>query len=284
MRNVKSLGRSRTFTGAFPRSPATSIQSFLLALMIVLSPTFSVAQTTSGNSGLDTATSNDQYFSIKGVQVGDWTTSSLTITGQLVTTTTPSGTLGNITASTGNITATTGNISAPSGNVGANSVTLSGATNYGAGAVSAVSMYSSGYYHTSDARLKTDIHPISGALDKLLEIRGVEFNWKKDGHGDMGIVAQNVAQVFPNVVTKDGNGIMSVEYDSMVGPMIEAIRELKIENDGLKAKVAAIDDMKAQLKEISASLQALKKTDAQTHAIKFDNGAQEVRPSPSLAP
>ena len=100
------------------------------------------------------------------------------------------------------------------------------------------------YDHTSDLRLKTDIHPVENALDRLLSINGVEFKWKKDGREDMGVVAQNVATVFPNVVHTNGAGIKSVEYDSLVAPIIESIRELKAKNDGLSSE---IKDMKAKL-------------------------------------
>jgi len=125
------------------------------------------------------------------------------------------------------------------------------------------SVLSSAYYHSSDARLKTDIRPIDNALDKMLAIRGVTFNWKKDGRPDMGVVAQNVAEVFPNVVTKNKDGMMAVEYDSLVGPMIESMRELKdktdrleSENTSLRAKVAGLDTIKAQLTQIRAMLES----------------------------
>jgi len=102
------------------------------------------------------------------------------------------------------------------------------------------------YAHTSDLRLKTDVHPVPDALDRILSIRGVEFRWTADGRPDMGVVAQNVGEVFPNVVHMDNRGFLSVEYDSLVAPMIEAIRELKTENDYLLA----------ELKEIRARLNA----------------------------
>jgi len=118
-----------------------------------------------------------------------------------------------------------------------------------AGEVRAVS-----FFHGSDARLKTDVKPIEQALDKVLAIKGVEFKWKKDNRTDVGVVAQNVAEVFPQIVHKDSEGMMSVEYDSLIGPVIEAIRELKKENDALRSKVETIDSLKAQLDDLRASL------------------------------
>jgi Chaperone of endosialidase len=145
---------------------------------------------------------------------------------------------------------------------------------------------STAYYHSSDARLKTSIHPINNALDKLMSIHGVEFNWKKDGRGDMGVIAQDVAQVFPNVISKDQNGIMAVEYDSLVGPMIEAIRTLKVENDDLRQKVEALDDMKAQMTQIRDTLQTLKQENAHLRSIKLDNNGENatIKPSSNMSP
>jgi hypothetical protein len=90
------------------------------------------------------------------------------------------------------------------------------------------------YYYASDARLKTGIHPIPDALDKLLAVKGVDFRWKDSGRADMGVVAQNVAEVFPELVTKNKDGIMAVEYGNMIAPIIESIRQLKADDDKLK--------------------------------------------------
>jgi hypothetical protein len=129
------------------------------------------------------------------------------------------------------------------------------------------------HYYSSDARLKTDVHPIKGALDRLLEIRGVEFKWKEDGRADMGVVAQNVAEVFPTLVAQDSKGMMSVEYGNLVGPMIEAIRTLKVQNDGLEA----------QVKEIAASLQTLKQENAKLRSsVRYEESSS--KPAPTAAP
>lgn len=125
------------------------------------------------------------------------------------------------------------------------------------------------YYHSSDERLKTDIHPIHDALGKLLAIKGVTFDWKKGGRPDMGVVAQNVAAVFPDIVRRGDNGMMAVEYDSLVGPMIESIRQLKMENDQLKAEVT----------EIRAEVAALKQNAAAQARVP---AAAAIAPSPAI--
>jgi Chaperone of endosialidase len=106
-------------------------------------------------------------------------------------------------------------------------------------------VYAPAYFHTSDTRLKTDIKPVDHALDKVLALQGVTFNWKKDGHSDMGVTAQNVESVFPNAVSKGTDGMMSVNYDSLIGPMIEAIRELNAKNEKLEAEIADLKKARA---------------------------------------
>jgi len=134
--------------------------------------------------------------------------------------------------------------------------------------VSTYAVHAGAYYHGSDARLKTDIRPITHALDKVLALKGIEFNWKQDGRPDMGMTAQNVAEVFPNVVRSGSDGMMSVEYDSIVGPLIEAMRELKAKDDQVVARQRATSHqleienarLEAEISDIRKSLVALKKT------------------------
>jgi septal ring factor EnvC (AmiA/AmiB activator) len=76
--------------------------------------------------------------------------------------------------------------------------------------------------------------------------------------------------VFPDVVTKGKDGMMAVEYDSLVGPMIEAIRELKTQNDDLRDQVSAMSDMQTQLTEIRATLKDLKAENQQLKSVRAE--------------
>jgi hypothetical protein len=88
----------------------------------------------------------------------------------------------------------------------------------------------------SDARLKTDVQTIDGALDKVSAMRGVSFVWKDTGQRSIGVIAQEVAEVVPEVVHEGANGYLSVAYGNMVGVLIEAVKELRDEVLQLKAK------------------------------------------------
>ena len=88
----------------------------------------------------------------------------------------------------------------------------------------------------SDERLKSDIKTIDGALDKVMSLRGCSYI--KDDKQEIGVIAQEVEKVIPEVVmtANDDIGTKSVAYGNMVGLLIEAIKELKTEIDQLKAK------------------------------------------------
>ena len=96
-------------------------------------------------------------------------------------------------------------------------------------------------YYSSDERLKDNISLIPNALDKVSKLRGVEFDWndKQDvyqGH-DVGVIAQDVQEVLPELVQERADGYLAVKYEKMVGLLIESIKELKTEVDDLKQQL-----------------------------------------------
>ena len=100
-------------------------------------------------------------------------------------------------------------------------------------------------FFSSDERLKDNVQVIANALAKVLQIRGVEFDWNnldepEDGYfvrkHDVGVIAQEIEKVLPEVVGTREDGIKAVKYDRIVPLLIEAIKELKAEIDALKGK------------------------------------------------
>jgi hypothetical protein len=102
-------------------------------------------------------------------------------------------------------------------------------------------------YYSSDARLKENINPLSNALNKLLQVNGVEFDWTEeyinkrggeDGYfvrkHDVGIIAQEIKEVLPEVVAEREDGYLAVRYEKIVPLLIEAIKELQAEIAELK--------------------------------------------------
>jgi hypothetical protein len=100
-------------------------------------------------------------------------------------------------------------------------------------------------FFSSDERLKDNVQVIANALAKVLQIRGVEFDWNnldepEDGYfvrkHDVGVIAQEIEKVLPEVVGTREDGIKAVKYDRIIPLLIEAIKELKAEVDALKGK------------------------------------------------
>ena len=85
----------------------------------------------------------------------------------------------------------------------------------------------SGVYSPSDARLKTNVQPLTNPLDIVLALRGVTFNRISDEtqQTHVGLIAQEVEQVLPEVVITDHAGYKSVAYANIVSVLVEAIKE-----------------------------------------------------------
>lgn len=100
-------------------------------------------------------------------------------------------------------------------------------------------------YSSSDARLKTNIKKIDNPLEKLDKIDGIIYNWSVDACKDnefrspevpeVGVLAQQVNEVLPEIVTTREDGYMAVKYERIVPLLIESIKELKKEIEELKS-------------------------------------------------
>jgi len=86
----------------------------------------------------------------------------------------------------------------------------------------------------SDESLKKDVKTIEGALDKTKELRGVEFTRIADDSRSIGVIAQELENVLPELVLTDDEGIKSVNYAQITGLLIEAVKELSAKVDELK--------------------------------------------------
>lgn len=90
----------------------------------------------------------------------------------------------------------------------------------------------------SDQRLKKDIKPISGALKTIEQLNGFYYNWKEEAHRSkerqIGFIAQEVEKVLPELVREDDEGYKSLNYSGIVPVLVEAVKELKKDNDKLR--------------------------------------------------
>jgi hypothetical protein len=97
----------------------------------------------------------------------------------------------------------------------------------------------------SSRRWKTNIQPLQGSLAKVMQLNGVSFNWRETGKHDIGLIAEDVGQVVPEVVAYEDNGVdaKSVDYARLTALLIEAVKEQQKTIDQLKSE---LDDLKGQ--------------------------------------
>lgn len=105
---------------------------------------------------------------------------------------------------------------------------------------------------TSDERLKCNIKPLKNSLENILKLKGVTYEWKDKPQGqDLGVIAQDVQKVFPDVVVKDNEtGFLAVKYNALIAPIIEAIRDLFNWN---AQQDLEIEQLRKELKELRRS-------------------------------
>ena len=95
-------------------------------------------------------------------------------------------------------------------------------------------------YYSSDERLKDNIEIIADPISKVKQIRGVSWDWNEltdlEGH-DVGVIAQELEQVLPELVVERTNGYKAVRYEKIVALLIEAIKDQQSQIDELKSKL-----------------------------------------------
>lgn len=96
-------------------------------------------------------------------------------------------------------------------------------------------------FYSSDARLKDNITPIDDPLAKVLSISGNTFTWNDKSHHtgeDVGVVAQEILEILPQIVTQRDSGYLAVDYQKIVPLLIEAIKELSAKVEKLEEKLS----------------------------------------------
>ena len=129
---------------------------------------------------------------------------------------------------------------------------------------------------SSDARFKTNVATLTNALDTVLNLRGVNFDWKRDSFPDrhfpegrqVGFIAQELEKFLPEVVSRDAQDYRAVAYGSVVPVLVEAIKAQQKQIEELKAQIKQRDgeqkDIAELKRQVAALLEAIKtaKTDA----------------------
>ncbi len=127
-----------------------------------------------------------------------------------------------------------------------------------------------GGYTTSDRRWKKDIVPIKDGLSIVDRLQGVTFDWRRKEFPQMhftegrqfGFIAQEVQKIVPEAVSTDNAGYENVSYQSFIPILAEAVKQLKADNDDLRAELKVANDSQAAdgkaIAELRGEVAALK--------------------------
>lgn len=124
-----------------------------------------------------------------------------------------------------------------------------------------------GITETSDLRWKKDVKTLSNSLEKVGQLRGVSYNWRKDEFPDknfdnkeqIGLIAQEVEKIYPQLVDTDALGFKSVQYSKVVALLIEALKEQQSEISSLKAEVSKMSALEGKVNALTALVEILAK-------------------------
>ena len=112
-----------------------------------------------------------------------------------------------------------------SGNLGVGTTTPSRAVDVVGEGYFTGNVTASNFLTLSDGHYKTNIRQIEGASGVISSLNGVRFQWKEGGDHDLGFIAQNVQEVFPEGVY--GSNILHVNYQKVIPILVEAVKELQ---------------------------------------------------------
>ncbi len=125
-----------------------------------------------------------------------------------------------------------------------------------------------GFNNLSDARFKTNVASLHNALDDILSLRGVAYDWKRDAFKDrnfaegrqFGFIAQEVEKIFPDLVATDEQGYKAVNYLGVIPVLVEAVKTqnkrieaLSKENNAKEKRLSTVEAQNAELKKRQAA-------------------------------
>ncbi|MFZ4712483.1 MAG: tail fiber domain-containing protein [Bacteriovoracaceae bacterium] len=130
--------------------------------------------------------------------------------------------------------------------------------------------------YTSDRRLKTNIESLPQSLEKILNLKGVMFDWKNqtiDSEKQIGFIAQDVQKQFPELVRQREDGFLGINYAALVSPIVEAIKEFHLKFMNItkqqNREVAALKEENKNLRNQMSLLNSrLDKLEKDMHKVK----------------
>jgi hypothetical protein len=145
-------------------------------------------------------------------------------------------------------------------------ITPSGFVGIGTAAPGAYNLYvngttycTSGVWNGSDFRWKKDIEPLGNVLQEIVQLNGVKYSWRREEFPEMnfesgtqiGLIAQDVEKIFPQLVRTNDDGYKAVAYDKLSAVLLEGIKE---QQEIIEKQDAEIQSLKSRLERIEALL------------------------------
>ena len=161
-------------------------------------------------------------------------------------------------------------------NIGIGTTAPSNILTIGRGAGHAIA---DGWDTYSSRRWKTNIHTLHSALEKVEQLRGVSYDLKANGKHEVGVIAEEVGAIVPEVVTweKNGTDAQSVDYGRLTALLIEAAKEqqtvIRQQRNQIRAQQAQIARLTRQVKTIQATLKAGARTGSPVRTVKAERTA-----------
>jgi hypothetical protein len=113
----------------------------------------------------------------------------------------------------------------------------------GSGANVMITMAGAFVYDASDRNLKDDIQPLENSLERIKQCEGVSFRFKNDPAAQhVGVIAQDMQPVIPEVVTRNPDGYLSVDYSKITAVLIEAVKEQQTVIEDLKTRIERLEN------------------------------------------
>jgi hypothetical protein len=103
--------------------------------------------------------------------------------------------------------------------------------------VTATTVTATDFNSTSDVTLKENVSSLNNVLETINSINPVEFTWKDTGNKAYGVIAQEIENVLPEIVSQDENGIKSVNYIQIIAFLVKAVQEQQKEIELIKSKI-----------------------------------------------
>jgi hypothetical protein len=136
---------------------------------------------------------------------------------------------------------------------------------------------SNGIQESSDRRFKKNIAPLSNSLENILKMEGVSYNWKIEefpnrkfgDRTEIGVIAQEVEKIYPELVATDAEGYKSVQYSHMVPILLEAIKEQQQLINSLEGNVGELSsELKASNNNYTNLLKQMEMFTAELEIVK----------------